>query len=72
VQRTPLPTLPPNDAMTPREAEFRPTPAVADPDVAAGPVAQQIAFEDDPVNAIIVADALHSAHPLVRGSARSA
>src|SRR5436190_15034976 len=51
--RTQLQTLPPNDAVTPREITFAPTsrlPALSP----TGPVAEQIAFEADPANRISV------------------
>lgn len=66
LKRQPLPMLPPHDAITPREAVFRPTPAVMPPLTLPEPVARQVAFENDPANTILVPNALRSPHPLVR------
>jgi len=67
VRRIPLPALPPNDAVTPRAKTFSPPPVIADPEVP-GPVADQIAFEADPANAIVVREDLRSQHPLVKAT----
>lgn len=67
VRRLPLPALPPNDAVTPRAKTFSPPPVIADPEVP-GPVADQIAFEADPANAIVVREDLRSPHPLVKAT----
>jgi len=68
VTRIPLPALPPNDAVTPRETVFQPAQETLPPPPLTGPVAQQVAFEADPANSIAVPEALHSAHPLVRAT----
>jgi len=65
--RIPLPALAPNDAVTPREKTLSPPSVVADPELP-GPVAEQIAFESDPANAIIVREDLRSPHPLVKAT----
>jgi len=65
--RIPLPALAPNDAVTPREKTFSPPSIVAEPEVP-GPVAEQIAFESDPANAIIVREDLRSPHPFVKAT----
>ncbi len=67
VRRIPLPTLPPNDAVTPRAKTFSPPPVSADPELP-GPVAEQITFERDPANAIVVREDLRSPHPLVKAT----
>ncbi len=67
VRRIPLPALPPNDAVTPRAKTFSPPPVIADPELP-GPVAEQIAFEADPANAIVVREDLRSPHPLVKAT----
>lgn len=67
VRRIPLPALPPNDAVTPRAKTFSPPPVIADPEVP-GPIAEQIAFEADKANAIVVRDDLRSPHPLVKAT----
>jgi hypothetical protein len=67
VRRIPLPALPPNDAVTPRAKTFSPPPVIADPELPA-PVAEQIAFEADPRNAIFVREDLRSPHPLVKAT----
>ncbi len=67
VRRIPLPALPPNDAVTPRAKTFSPPPVIANPEVS-GPVAEQIAFEADQANAIVVRDDLRSPHPLVKAT----
>jgi hypothetical protein len=67
VRRTQLPVLPPNDAVTPREKTFSPPAVVVAPDIP-GPVVEQIAFEADPVNAIVARRDLRSPHPLVKAT----
>ena len=67
VPRMPLPALPPNDAVTPRAKTFSSPPVIADPEVP-GPVADQIASEADPANAIVVREDLRSPHPLVKAT----
>lgn len=67
VRRISLPALPPNDAVTPRAKAFSPSPIVSDPALP-GPVAEQIAFEADPANAIVVREDLRSPHPLVKAT----
>jgi hypothetical protein len=67
VRRMPLPALPPNDAVTPRAKTFS-TPRVIVDQELPGPVADQIAFEADPANAIVVREDLRSLHPLVKAT----
>jgi hypothetical protein len=67
VRRIPLPALPPNDAVTPRAKTFSPPPVIVNPELPA-PVAEQIAFEADPANAIVVREDLRSPHPLVKAT----
>lgn len=67
VRHIPLPALPPNDAVTPRAKTFSPPAVIADPELP-GPVADQIAFEADPANAIVVREDLRSPHPLVKAT----
>ncbi len=67
VRRHPLPALPPNDAVTPRAKTFSPPPVIADPELP-GPVADQIAFEADPANTIVVREDLRSPHSLVKAT----
>ena len=67
VRPIPLPALPPNDAVTPREKTFSPPPVISDLPLP-GPVAEQIAFEADPANAIVVREDLRSPHPLVKAT----
>lgn len=63
--RIPLPALPPNDAVTPRERTFTPAPIVPTPDLPR-PIADQMAFEADPANKTVVREDLRSPHPLVK------
>ncbi len=67
VRRMPLPALPPNDAVTPRAKTFSRPPVIADPELP-GPVAEQIAFEADPANAIVVREDLRVPHALVKAT----
>ena len=67
VRRIPLPALPPNDAVTPRAKTFSPPTVIADPELP-GPLAEQVAFEADPANAIVVREDLRSPHPLVKAT----
>ncbi len=67
VRRIPLPALPPNDAVTPRAKTFSPPPVIADPELP-GPVPDQVAFEADPANAIVVREDVRSPHPLVKAT----
>src|SRR2546430_8319588 len=67
VPRIALPALPPNDAVTPRETTFSPPTVIVDPELPA-PVAEQIAFEADPANTIVVREDLRSPHPLVKAT----
>ncbi|HMG17988.1 MAG TPA: hypothetical protein VK573_04635 [Gemmatimonadales bacterium] len=67
VRRIPLPALPLNDAVTPRAKTFSPPPVIVNPELP-GPVADQIAFEADPANAIVVREDLRSLQPLVKAT----
>jgi hypothetical protein len=64
----PLPPLPPHDAKTPRVTTIHAQPPAIEAPPVPAPVAEQVAFEADPKNAIAVADALRSPHPLVRAT----
>jgi len=67
VPRIPLPALPPNDSVTPRERTFSAAAVVFDLELP-GPIVAQIAFESDPANAIVVREDLRSLHPLVKAT----
>ncbi len=67
VVRPKLPALPPNDAITPREKTFSRPRVIIEPELTES-VAEQIAFEANPANAIIVREDLRSPHPLVKAA----
>lgn len=71
VKQAPLPPLPPNDSVTPREAIFRPSPPQVEPSPVPAPVAAQAAFEALVENRVEVAETLRSMHPLVRLTAEA-
>lgn len=65
VRTLPLPALAADDRTTPRDIELRPTPKL---ESQAGPVAEQLAFEERPENHTEVTDALRRPHPLVKAT----
>lgn len=67
VRTTALPLVPPHDSVTPRAMQLHPPPP-SEPSPVPQPVADQVAFEADPANAMKVADTLRSPHPLVRST----
>jgi len=68
VKTIPLPLLSPHDSTTPRTTTIQVSPPVTHAVPIPEPIAEQIAFEADPKNAIVVADTLRSPHPLVRAA----
>lgn len=69
VRQISLPALPPNDPTVERAVTIAvSTEPKEDSPELPEPLAQQLAFEDDPANRIVVADSLRSSHPLVRAT----
>jgi hypothetical protein len=70
VQRVPLPTLPSTGSRTPREVTFDLARAEQQRQAQAGPVGEQMTFEKDPANAIVVSEKPTAVHPVVRATMR--
>lgn len=68
VRQTSLPPLPPNDTATERSISVAVSVEPKSEPPLPEPLAQQLAFETDPANKIVVADSLRAPHALVRAT----